>query len=43
MIRNAVWAPITNPMKKPVISTPSAGHLMADLAVAPETLEVELL
>jgi hypothetical protein len=28
---SAVWAPFTNPMKKPVISAPSA-----------ETLEVEL-
>lgn len=37
-----VWAPITNPMKKAVISAPSAGHLMADLAVVAETLGVGL-
>jgi hypothetical protein len=35
---SAVWAPMTNPMKKSVISAPSAGHPM----VAAETLEVEL-
>jgi hypothetical protein len=37
---SAVWAPITNPMKKTVISALSVGHLMAHLAVAAEALEV---
>jgi hypothetical protein len=40
MIRNAVRAPITNPMKKPVISTPSAGHLMADLVSCPRNKHI---
>jgi hypothetical protein len=38
---SALGAPITNPMKKPVISAPSAGRLIAHMAFVAETLEVE--
>jgi hypothetical protein len=38
---SALGAPITNPMKNPVISALSAGHLIAHMAFVAETLEDE--